>query len=447
MSPAIAILLFACSHSKGSGAGEPGGNFVALRTMPVNNGRIFLNEPVRIDFTRPVDLESVSLDTFAFQVFDQDGDPIQELVTGTFALARSGDDTDAGRQLVFTPKFPTNNTYDDGGFRAGRSYLLRLVGGDRINGTSLLDSTGKALRTPTSLRFSTVAGSSPIELFRNPLPGGPRRVPVDGLTISNTRGLDDVPLNLFGAPAATIRLRFDQALNPHDGNIPVHFDTDPRTRERSRRGRIFLEYDDPEYGPDTWIPADIELERNDLTGATVLLRPIGVLPNNAEIRVIVEPELEDISGESNVGNLTHHRVFGTFRTVAGFVQQWNGIADSFTTKDAIDFGAVFSEPMAEVGPGYIKAGFEFEGNRTTLDFEPNVIEVVLNTSFTQVVPKEGLPFNVAGGVFNFNNVRIPAGVSVKGQGPNPMVWLCRNDFVVAGHLSVDGGRGSRVDTL
>jgi len=44
-------------------------------------------------------------------------------------------------------------------------------------------------------------------------------------------------------------------------------------------------------------------------------------------------------------------------------------------------------------------------------------------------------------------VLIPQGVTVLGQGPNPMVWLCNGDFTVAGTLSVRGGNGARVDTL
>ncbi|MCA8973691.1 MAG: hypothetical protein KDC98_03170 [Planctomycetes bacterium] len=418
-----------------------------MRTDPVNNGRIFLNDPVVIDFTQDVDLDSATLNTVSFLVLDQLGQPISELVSGTFDLGtRSGDEA-KGRRLTFTPHFATNNTYDDGGFRAGRTYTVQLVGGTSLNGTALRDIRGKALATPSTFSFSTVEGSSPAQLFRNPIAGGPRRIPVDGLTISTVSGLTDVPLNLFGTPPTEIRLNFDQALNPHDGNVPVHFDTDPIMRQQAERGRIFLEYDDPISGPNTWIPADVELERNNLVGATIVLRPVGVLPNNAEIRVIVEAELEDISGESNVGNLSYNRTFGTFTTSPSYTQQFNGIADSFVTSAQIDAGAVFPEPQAEVGPGYIKAGFAFEGNNTTLEFEPNILEVVLNTSFTQVAPKTGQPFNVSGGVFNFKNVHIPQGVLVQGTGPNPMVWLCTGDFIVDGHLSVDGGRGARVDTL
>jgi hypothetical protein len=95
----------------------------------------------------------------------------------------------------------------------------------------------------------------------------------------------------------------------------------------------------------------------------------------------------------------------------------------------------------------LRAGFAFEGGTVTRDYHPTTAEVVLNTAFTQVVPAQGLPFTVNGGVFQFRDVTIPQGVRVVGQGPNPMVWLCSGKFVVAGTLTVGGGDGARVDTL
>ena len=78
------------------------------------------------------------------------------------------------------------------------------------------------------------------------------------------------------------------------------------------------------------------------------MRPIGVLPNNAEIRVIVESSVEDIAGESNVGELAYNRVFGTFRTSRSYEQQWNAIVSTFVDAEDIDFTAAFPEPVAEV---------------------------------------------------------------------------------------------------
>ncbi|MEZ5966468.1 MAG: hypothetical protein R3F56_21710 [Planctomycetota bacterium] len=81
------------------------------------------------------------------------------------------------------------------------------------------------------------------------------------------------------------------------------------------------------------------------------------------------------------------------------------------------------------------------------DFQPNTAEVVLNTDFAQVRSRNCPPVNVAGGIFYFRSVHIPQGVTVRGEGTNPMIFVVLGDFVVDGDLELDGGRGMRVDTL
>lgn len=436
-------MLGACSGGGGSGSTQYTGRFQVLQTDPVTNGRLFLNDPVQIDFSKPVDLGSASLLTMSFVAFDQLGRPVTEAVAGDFSLAASPGDAEVGRRLRFVPRLPTNATYDNGGFRPGRTYLVQLVGGSRINGTVLRDVDGRALSQAVSFRFSTADGVSPSQLFRNAVVGGPRRT---GFEISPANDGSGIVLNKLSQPPVEIRLHFDQPLNPSPANLPTAVDTDPLVRSVGTRGRIFLEYDDPEFGPGVWIPADVELERNSLEGATVVLRPVGVLPNNATVRVIVESSLEDISGESNVGNAAYERIFGTFQTRRAYEQQFDAIAYSFTSSKMIDFAAAFAEPQAEVGAGYLRASLDFEGTPTNLEYEPQQQQVVLNTNFTQITPKVGAPFGVTGGVFNFKNVKIPQGVTVRGQGTNPMVWLVSGTFEVAGTLSVRGGDGVRVTT-
>ncbi|MBL9076678.1 MAG: hypothetical protein JNL08_04190 [Planctomycetes bacterium] len=445
------ILVFpACGgggdSSTPSGTIKTGGDFVVLNTSPTNGGRAYLNDAVSIDFSQPVDLDSASLQTISFQALDQVGNPISELVSGTFQLAASPGDASVGRRLQFVPKFPEDNAYTTGGFRAGRTYLVSLVGGAAINGTVLRDRNGKGLAQPLTFRFSTVDGTQAGQLFRNPKSGGPTRT---AFQVTTADSLTDVPLNVFGRPPLEVRLHFDQALNPNDGNVPVNFDTNPLVRDQSKRGRIYLEYENTVLGPGafTWIPADVSLEQNDLNGAIVALRPVGVLPNNATVRAVVANTLEDISGESNVAIPGYDEVFGTFKTDSSYAPQWNGIVEDFANTDLIDFTAAFAESQSDVGAGFVRAGFAFEGNPTSLEYEPTATEVVLNTAFTQIQPKNGLPFTVSGGVFNFKNVRIPNGVNVIGTGPNPMVWLCSGSFTVEGNLSVRGGNGARVDTL
>ncbi len=431
--------------SVGSSSTQPGGTgrFLVLKTEPLNNGRLFLNDPIRIDFTNMVNLASVNLNTFSFQVLNSNGIPVAEQVAGSFALDTSPGDTVPGRRLLFVPRFPTNNSYSDGGFRPGRTYLVSLISGDRINNTVIKDVGGRALASPVTFAFSTADGTTPSQLFRDRVAGGPRRT---NFTI-NGADATGVSLNKFGGLPVELHLNFNQALNPSSNNVPVAVDLNPTVRNVNSRGRIFLEYDDPIYGNNTWIPSGVNLDSNGLTSSSVSILPIGVLPNNATIRVIVENTLEDISGESNIANAAYSRIFATFLTKRAYDPQFDALIEDFRSSESIDQDAPFLDPFAQIEQGFVKAGFEFEGTRTELEYGPNIAEVILNTDFTQVVPSNGVPFNVSGGVFNFKNVTIPNGVTVRGQGTRPMVWLVSNDFTVAGLLTVSGGGGDRVNTL
>ena len=451
--PISCLFLVAACSSSGAGQigdGRAGGDFVFEASDPVSGATIFLNDPVAFDFSEEVDLESANLLTVSFSVLDALGRPNSEFVTGNFELGIKPGDDEPGRRLLFVPRYPSNNALSNGGFRAGTDYRVQLIGGKEQNGTVLRSMTNRGLEEPVTIGFTTVEGTQPQQLFRNPKTGGPART---DFSVTTATSLQDVPLGLFGSPSLLVRLVFDQALNPRESNVPVAFDPDPEVRDESKRGRIYLEYKDPEFNDPldptdyTWIPAYVVLERNDLSGAEVTLEPVGVLPNNAEIRVIVSAELEDIAGENNLLTVGYRPLFGSFRTAAAYEQQWNAIVEDFMDVRNIDFGAVFPESLATVGPGYVRAGFDFGGSATTLDYRPLSTEVILNTAFTQIIPDGGLPFTVNGGVFRFDDVTIPQGVTVRGQGPNPMVWQCSGQFTVAGTLTVSGGDGARVDTL
>ena len=444
LSSLAALAVFAaCSGGSSSDGSSTGGDFIVLSTEPSDNAQLFLNDPIRIDFSNPVDLSSVDLTTFSFQVFDQIGNSVAEPVAGSFRLGVSPGDTEVGRRLEFVPVLPTNDLFTNGGFRPGRTYMVQLVGGSQVNNTVIRDASGRGLDLPQSFQFSTADGTAPGQLFRNTAGGGPKRT---GFEITPTPDTTGVVLNKLGNPPVELRLKFDQPLNPSSSNVPVAIVTDPLLRNSNSRGRVFVEYDDPELGNNIWIPADVELEFNGIDGSTLVLRPLGVMPNNALVRVVVERTLEDISGESNVANVAYERVFGSFETKRAYEQQFDGIVDNFLATSNVDLNAAFSEPLGEVGPGYLKAGFDFEGTVTGAVFEPTAPETILNTNFTLVNPQNGSPFNVSGGVFNFNRVTIPAGKVVRGQGTNPMVWLVAGTFDVAGVLSVRGGDGQRVNT-
>lgn len=92
------------------------------------------------------------------------------------------------------------------------------------------------------------------------------------------------------------------------------------------------------------------------------------------------------------------------------------------------------------------AAAPFATAQTSVNFNPTVLETVWNTDFTQVVPSNGPPFNVAGGLFVFNTVTIPAGTTLRGVGSRPMLIVC-NHIQVHGTIDMSGGNGDQVNTL
>ncbi|MEE9126414.1 MAG: hypothetical protein V3U11_04685, partial [Planctomycetota bacterium] len=443
---AFAALLVTGCGGGSSDSGVPGtsGDFLVLRTDPPDNANLFLNEPINLDLTNEINIKTASFDAVSFAVSDLNGRPLAEPVTGTFHVARSPGQAAVGRRLQFRPTFPTSDTYDNGGFKPGRIYQVQLVEGNHRTGVGLRDMADKGLKRPFTFSFTTADGTTPSQLFRDTKVGGPRR---SGLSVTPVKGvLGPVLLNELGQRHVEIRLDFDQPLNPNSANVPFKVDLDPVVRDQSKRGRIFLEYNSRQ-SKDTWIPAEVDLEKNAQDGSTVVLRPIGILPNNATIRIIVESTLEDISGESNVNDASYNRVFASFETDPSYDLGFDAVIEDFTDVSRLDLVAPFLEPLAEILPGAIKANFDFEGKDTNLRYEPNTPEVILNTDFTQITPKGAPTINVSGGVFEFRSVTIPAGVTVRATGSKPMVWLVLEDFVVKGRLMAEGGRGQRVDTL
>lgn len=435
----------------GCGRGSPGANavggaFVVLETYPQNNGRIFLNENVYLRFSNPVDLSTANFNSVAFLVRDSGGNPLSESVVGTFrhGVNESGE-TDR-HVLEFVPRLPTSEAYADGGFRAGRQYVVSLVASSSDAAPTIRDQDGRPLSKKSEVRsiaFRTASGSTPQEIFRDPVVGGPRVVSVDAAPMFGER----LSLNEIGGIPVEIAVRFDQALDPASDNVPTRQSIDPTMDSLRRRGRIYLEYDDPELGKERWIRASIAMPINSLSDALVVLRPDGVLPNNADVRLVVESELRDIAGESNVVVPRYERVIATFRTEAQAAARFDAVVFDFESNDYTDPGAAFRDPPADFIGGELRASFAFDGVQTPLDYEPTAATNVLSTDFATLVPSNGLPFDVTGGVFRIHDVRIKRGVTVRGVGSNPMVWLASGDVRIDGHLHVDGGNGGQVNSL
>ncbi|MEZ5963899.1 MAG: hypothetical protein R3F56_08655 [Planctomycetota bacterium] len=413
--------------------------------LPAEGARVHLNEPLAIAFSDDVDLATVTPSSVRFTRTDEDGGLHDEAPGGTFRVRAPTPSIGGRAVLEFEPALPVAGGSDGSlhhlGLRPGQAYTLTVPGLAGGEASLLLGASGSALATTFTLHFSTVSGDRASDLFRDPAPGGPRVVGV-----SATRAADGTVATGALGEAVEVRIRFDQALSPAATNLPgwrvgdfAHVDR--RSVEPERKGRVFLEYDDPEFGPSLWLPATVQVEDNDAAGCTLVLVPVGLLPNRASVRVVVEPTLTDIAGESNVGEPDYDRVVARLQTETAEAPRFDALVADFADPDHVDFDAVFLEPMAEVGEGCVRAAAVFPGSDVDRDYAPRAFDVLLNTDFTQITPVSGASFDVLGGVFEFRNVTIPAGVHVRASGSKPMVWRVTGDFVVEGELTVSGGDG------
>jgi len=434
----FAIPLTSAACGGGTDANPP---LVILDTDPVDGGRVFLNQPILVTFSNPIDLSSVNLGSVAFTPTDAAGNALSESVTGTFRFFRDDNGIEDRRTVEFLPRTPTNDTFDNGGLKPGRFYHISFVGGAR--GPAVHDTTGNTIAADSAIHaitIRTVDGSTPQQLFRDTKFGGPRVV--DWTAGPQDEASGTISLNRLGDLPVEVVIRFDQPLNPSSRNVPIGQSLDPAEFASRHRGRIFLEYDDP-FAGNRWLPAAIDLPANDSTGAVVIVRPDGVLPNNAEVRIVVETTLEDIAGESNRNDPQYQRVIGSFRTEPAFESQFDAVNVEFASGGAavLDPAAAFRDPVAEVEDGMLAATFDFEGADTVFDYKPTSKLVILNTNATQIQPSNGPPFPVIGGVFSFHDIEIREGVLVQGVGSNPLVFLATGKVVIDGELNVDGSTG------
>jgi len=362
----------------------------------------------------------VDLNSFRFIPFDlETGKALQESVAGDFTyLERNG--LIEKRVVVFVPRLPMKGSLEDAGFKPGRRYLVHLNGMDEGEIPLIRSLGGKSLAKGFSFSFLTPPGPSLGDLFLDPRPGGPGK---KGLSPEGKT----VKLNYFlwsGFPG--VLLDFDRPLAPGPSNISP--------------ANLRLEYKDPLLSPRGYVavPARTVLVRNEVTGSRVCLLPEGVLPANAEIRVVVEKTLKSLAGRSNEGDPRYDPLFGAFRTekVDGFI--YDALALDFREKDLFDPEAIFREPPADWSGDVLKPALPFSGKEGVCDFHPTLPNVFLDTDFCTIIPRTGRPYIVKGGVFRFRNIIIPPGVEVVGRGSNPLVLTASGKVVIEGTLSVDG---------
>ncbi|MEO0652381.1 MAG: hypothetical protein AAFZ65_17035, partial [Planctomycetota bacterium] len=453
-----------CLTACGSDSGQ--GDFQLLSISVPPNAQWQINRPIEFEFSEPVDFTTVDSNSIAIQT------PSGQAALGTYFVKSEEDGTTVPNVIVFQPRCPLQEDFSDAGLiPGGQSYQVRVLGADISIGLAVAAQDGDVLTLSQSRTFSTALGTGASDLFIDTELGAPtvvlREFPNSDAEFEGTHirlrdtgerryfdlftGIDpgdlppgvsngDIviepftpgaamgdpeaafPINLFSDPAQQIDvvLVFNQAVSPELANISSENLT-LESREAGSGG--------------AWIEraADVALEANcTSTGARVRVRPVGVLPQNHELRVVVSADFADIVGDqgllaqANFSNFTSQVFPSPFGDAPGADPAPGTIVDEiFESFDASageagsreDPEAVSILPLAEWGDGRLQAAFNFEGSGgTNGEFDLRVSPpdpVILSTVFGQVSGGPGFTETVIqdvnGGVLEVRNLLVEEG--------------------------------------
>lgn len=474
---ALSLLAVAgCSAGTGSSSSKTTPDF-AVESVNVLQGQEWkINRPIDITFNQEVDFSSVNFNTLSIV------DPLGNVATGVFSQPRTpAGDIDL-EKVRFQPNCPTQDDYSDAGLVPGTNYRVRIYGSNNSGAQTITSASGEKLDQGLQVNFTTPDSDEALDLFIDTVPGPPavrlrgvggvqsddeaatylqlggERVYFSINLIEQQGQLPPgflVPLNHYSIPEnqVAVVLHFNQPVSPESSNI--------------NSDRLAFEYDD---GAGNWesMQAKVELIENCTeTGAAVRISPLGILPQDRELRISMRLGFRDITGDSTTANITNFARMDAaaagddnplFPTIGN--PEADEILETFAEggsgpNSLEDTSAAFATPRAEWEDGRLQSSFAFNGTGGpdgTFDWVvPAGTEIIINTvSDTIVGGPDGVPSTtqaVINGVIDVNDLKIPESSRVIIQGPNPCTILATGDVVIEGEISVRGSNSKGVGTL
>jgi hypothetical protein len=463
------LLLAACG-----GASSGSGDFQLLAISVPENGQWKINRPIEFTFSKAVDFSSVDSNSLVVRT------PEGQAALGEYTVKVNALGQPIPEVIVFQPRCPLLGDFSDAGLIPnGQSYLIEAIGSDVSIGLSVLSQDGDVLGLTQRRNFTTALGSLPSELFLDTVIGAPtvvlrpEGVADDTIEATHIRLRDtgerryferlpngtiqiepfseaepNFPINLFSDSSQQLDLVlvFNQSVSPETANV-----SSDRVRLESR----------PNAGS-PWVerPAEVVLEANCTpVGSRVRVRPVGVLPQQHEFRVVVSADFSDIVGDQG---LLAQDSFGRFSTQKfpspypdGSDPDPDTIVDElFESYDAggsesgsnEDTAPNFIEPLAAWGDGRLEATFDFQGtggpggdfdylvkSGETVLFSTDIQTITGGPGFTATATQVAV-----NGVLNVRNLRIEDGGRLLFTGPNPAKILATGTVEVFGEIDISG---------
>ncbi len=462
------LLIGGCSGSGASSTadavGTANGAF-QLSSINVDPGQSWqINRAVEFIFSAPVDFDTVNLNTISIQ--ETSGAP----AVGDFTPG------DNARTVIFQPVCPTRDDFSDAGFRPGGVTYQIHVPTSATGATTVHSATNKPLSASFPSNFLTPTSTNDLALlFLDPVPGAVQAVTLTssssagsvgtsirfgdedtGTDISfvtnDTTGVGElpaatlVPINYYSDvdTQVVVDLRLNQAVNPKAENISSE--------------RIKLQYQTLTV-PTEWkdLTTVLDLKGNCAgTGAWIEIRPIGVLPQNRAMRVVIGQEFEDLIGELNPGDQTNFATMFTSQAQdAGMTAIPTGdtFSEEYVDETYEDTVTSLSYPRANWGSDDLAAAFAFDGTGgPNGEFDVHIdTDMVFNTVSQTFTGGPG-GFNTGtilatNGRLDIRDLVVEEGATLRITGGNTARILCSGDVVVNGTIRVSGGNAKSVFSL
>lgn len=435
--------IVSCSLSCGGGSGGT--------QISCGLNQVSVNESIVLDFNQPIDLSSVTKNTF--QIIDIS---TGKAPSGTFSLAPGNN-----KRLVFRPGLTFDATGSPVfGLAQQHSYQVLVRGTSQDAGGSYISSTSG--KQNLSRLFCTVTASG----IQDPVPGPPTAVlSVDTITATDPVSgevTETAPANLsLGSVVSDVwsqsqlRLTFEDIMNPAtlvnpitatSPTIKINIDPDGNTLDASDQLPIFGNF-------------TINLDQTNLR-TTVLFTPSGGWPSSGsgafprKLVVTLPPTILDLGGNpiANPGK----RVFVSEFIPFDPVLLPNGGEDFTNTslRDDANSGGKWGNGVLLRGKG--GGSGQLGPLVVTAENSPYILDTD-DTTFSNnnmlfegpgVSPPGTPPTKVINdGIFEFSSVEIEPGAQLVLQGSNAARIFSRGQFSVQSAGVVDLRGGSPVDQL
>jgi len=433
---ALALTFASCESGSGSGSAKlaivacslgcasstPGGQFSCDTT------NIAVNEEIRITFNLPLDLDSVSNETFLVQAPDGTTPP------QSFSL-----DPNDARVLIYRPLLSFNSSGEPNfGLQEDQTYFVKLPGTNLDLGATYIRSrSGQPLSTRLLCTLEASGGVFDAK------PGPPRvDVRVDVIDpATSVRQPNQPAQGAFNvAKDTSIRMVFDDLMNPSTVADPVS--------GTSQFIQVLIDPDGDTDDPSDQVLQDgrftLTLDQNALTTTLVFL-PNGLFPSRGDsvvsprkVVVRLPQTVSDLGGNplANGGEYIFVSEQILF-PVQGITEGFSG----FLNEDAVRTGNAWGGGSLVKGPGGgsgrlgdLNLGI---GQTVTLTTHDEDFSAITDPAIFDPTGVIG-PVQVTDGVFEFAQLRVAPGAVLRLVGDVPAQVFVRGECQIQGTIDISG---------